>query len=94
MKNHIFLIILLSSIIGTAFYTKYETESQFYPASYIVTDTDEKNDLLYLTNSTGYTFTWSGIEDWQVGDQAVAIMNNNDTLSITDDIIVKLHYTR
>ena len=63
-----------------------------YPQGFIVTEVNQEEDTITLTTATGYDYIWTGSEDWQEGDQVVAIMNDNGTPSILDDSIICIKY--
>lgn len=94
MKNAIYTLLITIAIITTALYVKHDITSRLYPKAFQVVNVDEVHDNILLLDSTGNDWLYSGIEDWEVGDKAVAIMDNNNTLTIYDDAIIKLHYTR
>lgn len=65
-----------------------------YPQTFIVSEIDQDNDIIYLETFSGMVYTWEGSEDWEVNDIAAAIMNDNGTPdNITDDTIEVLRYT-
>ena len=64
-----------------------------YPTTFIVYEIDKEYDIIYLTTSTGFEYIWEGVEDWRAGDMASGLMYDNGTAKITDDEIIKLHYT-
>lgn len=57
-----------------------------------VVELDDENDLVVLVDANGFEWAWEGIEDWQVGDCASLLMNDNGTAEIFDDIILSMHY--
>lgn len=64
-----------------------------YPQTYIVTDVDYEADTVEITTATGYTYEFSGTEDWIKGDLCSCLMFNNYTTDITDDVILATHYS-
>lgn len=57
-----------------------------------VVELDDENNLVVLVDANGFEWTWEGIEDWQVGDCASLLMNDNGTAEIFDDTILSMHY--
>lgn len=57
-----------------------------------VTAIDRENNSVTFTDSIGHAWMFSGVEDWQLGDTVAAIMNDNGTANVTDDIIVSVRY--
>lgn len=83
-------LIMLTGMIGICAPT--ETESELYANCGTVTAIDRENDSVTFTDSTGHAWMFSGVEDWQLGDTVAAIMNDNGTTNVTDDIIVSVRY--
>ena len=63
-----------------------------YPLTGIVVDLNETTDTVTVETSTGNLFAFHGVEDWQIGDTAAAIMYSNGTETVTDDIILSVRY--
>lgn len=84
--------IAAGSITATAAPQDLNTE-HLYPVTFTVYEIDRENDIIYLTTSTGFEYIWEGVEDWHAGDIAAAIMYDNSSPKITDDEIIKLHYS-
>ena len=51
-----------------------------------------QDDTLLLRDNRGELWVYYGAEDWDVGDIAIATMDNNGTANIYDDIIITLQY--
>ena len=81
----LFFIIFICSIIHTQINITY---AQVFRVAEI------NNDLIYLVDYNGNEWIWEGVENWQVGDFAAAIMNTNGTAYIYDDIIMSLTNVR
>lgn len=63
-----------------------------YPTAGIVTEVDYSTDTVTFTDSTGNTWSFSGTEDWMLGDGCAAIMDGRGTDTIYDDTIVAVRY--
>ena len=63
-----------------------------YPLSGTVTETDRKNDVVMFETSSGHCFAFYGVEDWEIGDGVSAIMYDNGTPEIFDDVILSVRY--
>lgn len=63
-----------------------------YPACGVVSELNEANDLVIFTDFNGNEWSFKGIEDWAEGDIVAAIMSDNCTPEIYDDIIVQTRY--
>lgn len=96
MKKYIFKGFLAAFIAATIFLsiiTGAKAKSDTYPTTFRVYAIDRQHDLLILQDFNGYIWTWEGVEDWEPGDIASAIMDDNGTKNITDDSIMKLKYS-
>ena len=63
-----------------------------YPKTTIVAEIDEENNLVICEDYEGEAWVFEGVEDWQEGDFATLLMDDNDTEEIFDDEIVKIEY--
>lgn len=63
-----------------------------YPQAYIVTDVNYETDVVEITSPTGFTYEFTGTEDWTVGDLCACLMYSNYTTNITDDTIITVRY--
>ena len=64
-----------------------------YPATAVVTYVDYTTDTVVVTNSTGFNYTFEGVEDLEVGDVMSLVMYANGTpWSIVDDQVVSARY--
>lgn len=61
-----------------------------YPAAGTVSEI--RDDTVYVTDSTGNIWSFDGAEDWQTGDQATMLMDDNGTETIYDDEILQVRY--
>lgn len=82
------MILGMNTLVGQ---TK-EPKSE-YPETFTVIATNVGADYIVLRNFTGHFYVWGNCEDWEPGDIASAIMNDNGTADVTDDIIVTLKYS-
>lgn len=95
MKNIIIAIFVgIVGVISIAGAANLEDRVEgFYPQAYIVTEVDYATDMVEITSTTGFVYTFYGTEDWIVGDLCSCIMFDNGTENITDDIIVTCRYS-
>ena len=95
--TNVIIVIIMFLLMQTA-YLKGErvgTEkilSHVYPLSGIVTKVNQQKDYIIVTDATGNEWEFNGIEDWQEGDIAAMIMDDNGTEEIYDDKIIDIHY--
>lgn len=65
---------------------------ELYPRTMTVTELSTEANKVILTDYVGYTWSFYGIEDWQIGDICSCIMDTKGTENITDDIIISTRY--
>ena len=68
-------------------------ERDVYAALTVVTEVDEEEDVVYCVDFSGNEWSFTGIEDWMVGDFCSMVMDNMGTKCIYDDEIVSTRYT-
>lgn len=69
-----------------------EPEHKLYAQTGTITAIDRQNDSVNFTDRAGNTWMFAGAADWKIGDELAAVMDDNGTASILDDIIVSVHY--
>lgn len=88
MKKFIAIVALFVMVF--AFST---ARAEIYPQTFFVNDIDHAQDMLILIDFNGNEWLWSGIEDYEKGDIIAAIMEDNGTEIIYDDIIINIRYS-
>lgn len=83
---------LIKPLIASAHGSKYDIDN-IYAKTAIVYDLDYENDIVYISDSNGNAWSFTGIEDYELGDYVSIIMYDNDTPNIYDDIIVSVRYS-
>lgn len=63
-----------------------------YPLAGTVLETDSLFDLVTFRDNAGHLWQFEGVEDWEPGDDLIAVMDSRNTDDPTDDIIVSLRY--
>ena len=69
-----------------------KTGSGLYPRSGIVTGIDRDADVVTWTDGAGNDWSFYGTGDWMIGDGVAALMDDNGTAIVTDDVIVSVRY--
>lgn len=69
-----------------------EPEHKLYAQTGTITAIDRKNNSATYTDRAGNAWMFEGAEDWKIGDELAAVMDDNGTASLLDDIIVSVHY--
>lgn len=64
--------------------------AEIYPQTFVVSDIED--DVLVLIDYNENEWIWEGAEDYAIGDIVAAIMDDNDTITIYDDVIITLRY--
>lgn len=90
MKKFVTLFILLTILCGVlaACYAPAKT----YALTTEVVELDRENDVVVCEGFNGNLWEFYGCEDWQIGDIASLLMNDNGTDTIYDDEIITAHY--
>lgn len=76
---------------GTGEYTEYCSEME-YPMTALVVDTDVSANIVYISCANGNVFSFTGVEDWQIGDLCTCIMYMIGTDTVHDDIVKTATY--
>lgn len=83
-------VLLVAGIItGTS---ASRSRSGVYPLAGTVTGIDTGADVVTFTDGVGNDWEFYGAEDWMIGDGVAAIMDDNGTEAVTDDVIVSVRY--
>lgn len=65
---------------------------RYYAKTTVVQTIDRENDTVVVKDSNGNTWTFTGVEDWEVNDVCSCLMDTKGTPSIYDDEIVSTQY--
>ncbi len=82
---------IIAFILALAFTLSLYACADEYPTVFFVDALNHNADVITFTDMDGEQWLWQGIDDWNVGDMAAAIMDDNDTPDITDDEINKIN---
>ena len=85
MKKMLTLTLVLVSLFSIA-------SAEIYPAVGVVTDLDYENDLVIFEDCNQDLWILEGIEDWDIGDIGALLMDDMETESIYDDMILLARY--
>lgn len=70
-----------------------EPEHSIYPLTVQVIELDRESDIVTCVDGADNFWEFYGVEDWQTGDFASLLMDNNGTPeTIYDDVITMTHY--
>lgn len=94
MKKLIAIIIILATLVAcTAPIAKAETEHHVYAKTVVVIQLDTDSDVVTCVDGADNFWCFYGVEDWQTGDFASLLMDDNGTAeTIYDDIILEATY--
>ena len=96
MKKLIAIIIILATLVACAApatQTKTAKENRFYAKTAMVIQLDTDSDVVTCVDGADNLWCFYGVEDWQTGDFASLLMDNNGTAdTIYDDAIVEATY--
>ena len=85
MKKMFALTLVLVALFSIA-------SAEIYPAVGVVTDLDYENDLVIFEDCNQDLWIFEGIEDWDIGDIGALLMDDMETESIYDDMILSARY--
>lgn len=85
MKKMFALALVLVSLFSVA-------SAEIYPAVGVVTDLDYEHDLVIFEDYNQNLWIFEGIEDWDIGDIGALLMDDMETESIYDDMILLARY--
>lgn len=77
-------------IAAAAFSGRIEAD-RVYPLAATVTAIAD--DVVTVTDYSGNTWEFTGVDDWSVDDVCAMVMNSKGTESITDDEIINCKYS-
>ncbi len=81
-----------ASFAGAAYAGESDSKN-YYAMTAVVADLNYEKDTVTVVNANGFTWSFSGTEDWELGDVASLVMNDNGTEIIFDDEIVSVRYS-
>ena len=93
----IILLVALAFALPVLMYVEYQAEVKaehsVYPLTVQVVELDHDADVVVCVDGAGNDWEFYGVEDWQVGDFASLLMDDNGTAeTIYDDVITMTHY--
>lgn len=96
-EDYVILVLWVATLLCVAVFETLaiiinDTPSTDYAMTCKVVEIDHENDLVIMVDSNGFEWAWEGIEDWQIGDCASMLMDNNGTAEIFDDVILSMNY--
>lgn len=93
MRKISIIILCLAMLTACAAHTEKSTENHRYALTTKVIALDHESDVVTVEDFNGNAWTFYGVEDWQIGDFASLLMDNNGTPeTIYDDVITMAHY--
>lgn len=66
--------------------------NSYYALTCEVVEINRETDIVTCEDCNGNLWEFYGVEDWEIGDCASLLMNNQGTPSIYDDTIESAHY--
>lgn len=67
--------------------------AETYPQTFVIESINLEQDCIILMDFNGNEWIWSDVEDYEKGDIIAAIMEDNGTEIIYDDIIINIRYS-
>lgn len=91
MKKFI-LIFCFAFVVVFCMVLNFSITAYCYADTFKVCDLDFEKDIVYIKNSTGFIYSFYGIEDYFIDDYVSCIMFNNCTKNIIDDKVISAKY--
>lgn len=90
------VFIFVCGLVGAFWFAcdSMETKEVVYPSTAVVVSVDRENDVVTCVDGNGEEWQFTEADDWLVGDGVSMLMNDKGTLSIYDDEIVSVRYSR
>lgn len=63
-----------------------------YPLAGTVVEVNRPDDTFTIEDGAGHLWRFHGAEDWEAGDLAALLMNDNSTEDVRDDVILQVRY--
>lgn len=83
---------IFSLAILTIIFSIFTAHAEQYPKTFIVDSINYDTDTITFIDANDEEWIWYGTEDWAINDMAAAIVDDNETIYIHDDVIVKIYY--
>ena len=83
----ILFILVFFSILAVS------ARADIYAQTFVIVETDTLHDVITMIDFVGNKWEWNGVEDWICGDLVSALMDDNNTEIIYDDIILNIRYS-
>jgi len=87
------LFVAIAVLLACAPKADAHNEGNYYALTCEVVEVDRENDIVTCEDSNGNLWEFYGCEDWQEGDCASLLMNDQGTPSIYDDAIEGARYS-
>lgn len=91
MKKILVAMLILSAILFTSCLRA--ADSSQYAKTTKVIEVNQITDTVVCEDYNGNQWEFTECEDWEVGDIATLLMNDNGTENIYDDTIVEARYS-
>lgn len=87
-------LVLVGMLFSKLHDRREETKHEQYARSAVVYCIDEAEDTVTFIDGCGFIWAIKGVFDWETGDLAALLMDNNGTAgTIGDDIVVDAWYS-
>ena len=94
MKKIIVAVLVIAGLfVGLNLNKTEEVKNNVYPLTVVVIELDREGDIVTCVDGADNFWEFYGVEDWQTGDFASLLMDDNGTPNtIYDDVITMAHY--
>ena len=84
------ILIMIGVVVGKLIFQ--QSTDNLYPLTTIVSAVDYERNTVSITDSRNITYQFKGAEDWHVGANCAAIMDDNGTKNPFDDKVIKVRF--
>jgi len=89
MKKFLILSLIFTTLVTPMTVHAQSRSLDLYPKTVIITSINEKTNTVQVYDGH-YTWSFKGVEDWQMYDTVSMIMDGKGTKSVDDDKIVSM----
>ena len=87
MKKLVTIVMVMFAMLASM-----AAHAEIYPGVFCVLSVDQDTDTMMLIDANENLWEVSGVEDYDEGDCVGAIMDDNGTEDIADDMILSIRY--
>lgn len=91
---YMMILVMCGALIPQAIHYVSEAPHEQYARAAVVSEINEQENVVTFIDGCGFLWKIKGVFDWEIGDLAALLMDDNGTTgTIEDDIIVDVWYS-